>query len=398
MKERFPIYIDIPSINSIAENHFRNFEYIFKNRAVVYLDVSESDLVKFEEIYENTITSDISLYFNEIDVLPRPGKNVIEKLVKQENLISNEYNGCVFILDISRKRAKDLSNDYGVWVLSKEDIESDPDVECIILDRMLMDKEDVKPGDLFGSSSENGWIKLFDDRIKLFPPFNEIIIYDNFLKEYANEYAKVPPYSLKIVEGRKWKYTYIGLENLLLLFDAILPHTHLNPLKILIVLPKNLNNEHELKLENRIKAWIKEVKGLRNYEMFVSFLLIGNTMWKEYSKENHPLHPRVLYTNYFSIETEKGFKIFEPYPDSNIVRKDGDSKNSISVVSLFSAPRMLSNPIKANYNNKLKDIGEQLCNISLDIGLQKNNILGDNVSIESFSLFESIDFDFIKTP
>ena len=394
MKERFPIFIDIPSITSIAENHFRNFESIFKNRAVVYLDASESDIAKIETLTENTVTSDIALYFNEIDVSPRPGKNVIEKFIKQEKAISNEINGCVFILDISRKKARNLSNDYGVWVLSKEDIESDPDVECIILDEIRMDNEDVKPGEQFGSFSENGWIKLFDDRIKLFPPFNEIILYDNFLNEYVSEYAKVPPYFVKTANGRKWKYTYIGLENLLLLFDAILPNTHINPIKILIVLPKNHIVKHEQNLENRIEAWIGELKCLRNYDMFVSFLLIGNTKWKEDSKESHPLHPRVLYTNYFFIGTEKGFKIFEPYPYSNIVRKDGDSKNSISVASLFSTPRMLSNPIKTNYNSKLKDIGEQLRKKSLgDTTPQNNNLIGDNISIESFSLFDSIDFD-----
>ena len=396
MKERFSIYIDKPSIYIIAENHFRNFEFIFKNRAIVYIDASEYEIENFETITGNTVTNDLAFYFNEIDVLPHSGKKAFERFSCQDSSISDEFNGSIFILDISKERAKALSDASGIWIISKEEIEKDPDVECVILDRIKMDKEDVIPGEQYGSSSENGWLYLFGERKKLFPPYNEIIIYDNFLKEYANEYTKVPPYSTKKIGGREWNYVFIGLENLLLLFDAILPQTHNNPLKVLIVLPKNIEVNHENKLENRITIWIEEVKKLRNYTISVSFLLIGNTKtkWKENTKESHPLHPRVLYTNYFYIETEKGFKVFEPYPFSNIIRKDGDSKNSISIESFFSSPRMLSNPIKANFNNKFKDIGEELRNVSLeDISLQNNTLIGDVVSLESFSLLEGINLE-----
>ena len=53
---------------------------------------------------------------------------------------------------------------------------------------------------------------------------------------------------------------------------------------------------------------------------------------------------------------------------------------------------MKENPISSNYNDKLHDIGEQLMIVSDVIESYNNNIIGEKVSIDDFSLFNEIDF------
>ena len=48
---------------------------------------------------------------------------------------------------------------------------------------------------------------------------------------------------------------------------------------------------------------------------------------------------------------------------------------------------MRSNPLTANYNNKLKDIGEQFGDTT------NNTILGTELTQRSFSLFDGINFE-----
>ena len=343
--------------------------------------MTEEEIEEMELCSNHTNQNNIGLYFQKIDRTPFSGKSQFEAFYGNYNKLSELFRGCIFILDITKEKAKLLSNESGVWIISKDDI--DRDAECLVLDEIRMDKEDIIPQKDYCGSDKNGWKGLFDGREKLFPPFNEIIIYDNFIKEFASKYLN-PPYVRKILNGKRVPYTYIGLENLLLLFSAIFPTKH-SSLKILVVLPKYAQKDYEKRLEERINIWIEEVKSLRTYNIIVSCLLIGKANWQNDDKEIHPLHPRFLYTNYFSIETEKGFKFFEPYPDSNIARKDGDSKNSVSVISFFSNPKMRSNPLTANYNNKLKDIAEQFEDTN-------NTVLGAKITQESYTLFDGVSF------
>lgn len=394
MKERILIYIDKKSIYCISENHPKNFEYIFKNRAAVYLDMTQNELDELDNCDDCTNMDDLSFYFyNTIGVTPFSGKSVFDVFYSQKERISDDFNGCIFILDIPMDKAKSLREESGIWILSKDEIENDVEVENLVLDIIYMDREDVIPNTKYNGKDKNGWFGLFGPRLVHFPPFNEIIIYDNFIKEYVNSF-KAPPYITKNVNGEKVFYTYIGLENTLLLLNAILPVNHYNPIKIIISLPKEKKDDYEERLEKRLKIWIKEIKQLRQYEIKVSILLIGNKKWKEDNKECHPLHPRILYTNFFSIGTEKGFKFFYPYPFSNIVKEDGDSKNNISISSYFHSPKMLSNPIQANYNIKLKDIGKQIRNEkNNNLDSLNNSIIGDKININDFSLFKGINFD-----
>lgn len=381
MKERFPIFIDKESIYVIAEIDSRNFDCIFSQRATVFLNLTEEEIEEMESCSDHTNQHVLAEYFKQINVTPFSGRTQFETFYNSIDRLGDFFCGCIFILDdIEKEKAKLLSRVSGVWILSKDDI--DRDAECVVLDSISMDKEDIIPQREYGSSDKNGWKGLLNGREELFPSYNEIVIYDNFIKEFAPKYLKIPPYSRKNVAGRKIPYAYIGLENLLLLFSAIFPEQHSCSLKILVVLPKYTNVDYEKRLEERLKMWIEEVKCLRTYNIIVSCLLIGKVSWQTEKKEAHPLHPRVLYSNFFSIETEKGFKLFEPYPDSNIARTDGDSKNSVSIKSFFSTPKMRSNPLSSNYNIKLKDIYEQIQDIA------NNTILGDFLTIESFKLFD----------
>lgn len=392
MKERFPIFIDRESIYTIADMDSRNFDCLFNQRAEIYLNMTEKEIEDMESCLDHTNQNALGLYFSKLDVTPLSGKSQFEEFYSFKANLSELFSGCIFILDIASEKAKSLSNELGVWILSKDDI--DRDAECLVLNGVSMEDEDVIPQKEYVCLNKNGWTGLFEGREKLFPPYNEIIIYDNFIKEFARKYLETPPYKRKIVSGKRLPYTYIGLENLLSLFSAILPMQHRSSIKILIVLPKYIREDFEERLEQRIKIWIEEVKHLRSYNIIVSCLLIGNPNWQNEDKELHPLHPRILYTNYFSIKTEKGFKIFEPEPYSTIVRKDGDSKNSVSISSFFSKPQMRSNPLIANYNNKLKDLGEQLVASSPEKkAFHDNLIIGDAITLESFSLFEDLVFD-----
>jgi hypothetical protein len=54
---------------------------------------------------------------------------------------------------------------------------------------------------------------------------------------------------------------------------------------------------------------------------------------------------------------------------------------------------MKSNPISANYNNKLGEIGAQLNEVDSEDDLYKNTLLGDKICTESFSLFDEIEYN-----
>lgn len=389
MKTHFPIYIDRASIDSLVEINSRNLDCIFSKMAEIYIDMEDEEIDIMESCPDHTNSSDIGMFFRKLNITPRSGKSAFEKInIDNLNSFSN-FIGYILILDITKDKAHSISQETGVWILSKEEI--DNEAECFVLECIKMEDEDVVPNFEYKCSDKNGWKALFDDRMIFFPPFNEIVIYDNFIKEFNVKYKK-PPYPSK-KPNQSYGFEYIGLENLLILFNAILPKNHHFAIEILIALPKYTTTIYEERLENRIQCWIDEVKALRCYPINVSCLLIGNKNWREKDFESHPVHPRVLYTNYFFIKTEKGFKIFEAYPYSNIVREDGESNNSVSVSSYFSNPKMKSNPISANLNNKLSEIGAQLNEVDSENDLNKNTLLGDKICTESISLFDEIDFN-----
>lgn len=387
MKTIIPIYIDKESMLWIAENriHSRNFISIFKNRAQLFLDMTEEEIDDMDDISDYTNWNVISKYLSDdIMITPKSGKEVFINFYERYNSdkISDEFNGFVFIIDIPIEEAKILRENTGIWILSIKEV--DDEGEFLILEEgIYINKHTVTPGSKYNENSANGWVGLLKhSRINKLPPINEVIVYDNFLNDYYNYYKESPYGSKKKINYKTWFYTYIGLENLLLLFDTLFPQKHTNPLKVLIVAPKQ-NKDYEALFELRIKDWVDEIKRLRSYNIIVSCVLVAS----------HPVHPRVLYTNYFILETDKGFKIFEPIPFPTIVRKDGDSINAVSLQSLFFAPKSQDNPIKSNYNKYLKDIGEQLQNANNNNSNYQTNLhIGDEIDIESIALFEDIIF------
>lgn len=397
MRQRIPIYIDNDSMVWIANNNIysRNLEAIFRNRAELFLDLTEEEIDEMYDITDHTNCNVISIYLsNRVMVAPKAGKDKFEIFHTQYemNAISEEFNGYVFILNIPTKKAETLREKTGVWIMSLEEI--DDDCECFILEEgIYIPKKMVTPGEEYDEDPCNGWIGLLERRrINKLPPFNEVLVYDNYLNQYWSPYNK-DPYINKKINKRDWSYAYIGIENLLILFDAILPKVHTNPIKIVIVVPKQPKvvelsewRRREYLFEKRIIDWIDEVKNLRCYTILISCILIDN--------DNKPVHPRVLYTNYFYFETEKGFKIFDPYPFPYRVRKDGDSENGVKLLqSLFFAPKS-DNTIETGYNHELKYIGK-LLKKQPEKEQKDSDIIfkGDVIKTTSFSLFEGIDFE-----
>ncbi len=388
MKTSIPIYIDKESMLWIAENriHSRNFISIFKNRAQLFLDMTDEEIDDMDDISDYTNWNVVSKYLSDyIMITPKSGKEIFTCFYDRYNSdkISDEFSGYVFIIDIPVEKAKFLRENTGIWILSIKEV--DDEGEFLILEEgIYINKHTVTPGSKYSENSANGWVGLLKhSRINKLPPFNEVIVYDNFLNDYYNYYKESPYGRKKRLTHKTWFYTYIGLENLLLLFDTIFPQKHTNPLKVVIVAPKQ-DKDYEALFELRIKDWVDEIKRLRSYDIIVSCVLVAS----------HPVHPRVLYTNYFILETDKGFKIFEPIPFPTIVRKDGGSINAVSMQSLFFAPKSQDNPIKSNYNKYLEDIGKQLQNANYDDSNYHTNLhIGDEIGIESFALFEDITFE-----
>lgn len=180
-----------------------------------------------------------------------------------------DHPRAIFLLNIKTEDIKKISKSFGVLVMNEESL--DDSILCAFDSKTILKSENL------GSSIIDGWSKFLN---RDYPPFNSLVISDNYLFENGN--------------GGK------GFDNISVILELLLPSElssdfHL----ILLVSEPNKHSENEkwyndlfLRLENGLIS-------LKRPYSIVFEMVFSDT-----------IHPRVIISNYFRIKLEVGFSLF----------------------------------------------------------------------------------------
>lgn len=275
----------------------RDLKAIIRNRAEVYLLVSESDLKRVWDDNEHPLRKSCDGFD-----IPRPkAYPEYERIFKNPALCYQIDPFAIWFLNIDQSMIDRFRDSFGLWVWDASTIK---DNSLYIHHKKEYEKDDVIEG-----SSSNGWKNYLEDanpKVKL-PPFNSIVINDRHLINNTNEKSAI-------------KRGFYGLNNLVNLLDAFLPDRLSIPFQICIYCqhPKLSSSEtHKI-----IQEFRKKVAALRsNYSIDIDFLY-------DVSK-----HKRTFHSNYFLFDLDRGYNAFYDYD-----RKKLNGENEFCLESYFNDP------------------------------------------------------------
>lgn len=308
MFEKPVIYSDIEVLKSLAQGYLDrimdpggvqkpDFIASLLHHSYLFINCSDDELDALLESVGTDKPDEFGTFCDAFDIGPMTNEIVFDAIAVDERQIVNQ-SGSLFFLNRTKAETKRLREEYGVWVLNGEEITEDVFKFTYNND---YDPNEKRP------PCDNGWTEELKGIC--FPVCNSIVISDDYL-----------------VSNRK-DDMYIGLCNLTMLFDAILPKSNLLKVPFYISVftnpnPKDKNPKDEVMI-SRIKDWIdNEVKPLRDYQIVVEVVFTKKA-----------LHDRRLLTLHYSIDPDKGFHVF--LPQSNCIYKDGNDINKVRVESYY---------------------------------------------------------------
>lgn len=267
------IYVSRNALEEVAvfNDIYPNLHHIFKTHATLCVDMTNEEL---DNALEN-VESDLSQFCLKNDIGLIALHPYFEALTEEQSLIIEKPRS-LFFLDISKEKADELSEKYGVIVQSDTNI-NDKALQFIF--RKGVEKGEVIKG------TNNGWQNLFKDLT--FPPSNSLVISDNYLLQNEE------------------KGKLIGFENLKLLLNAILPLKLEATFHLFIItpMPQRISPEKANQLNGMLKAYLHTI---RNYDFQLEFVF-SNT-----------IHPRKIISNYYVVVCDKGFQLFHPIRTNKI--------------------------------------------------------------------------------
>ena len=279
------IYLSKNALEEVAvyNDIYPNLHTIFKSHAILCVDMTDEEL----DIALDDIEGDISQFCLKNNIETYPLHSYFHSLSEDQSQIVHKPRS-MFLLDISSAEAKYLTKNYGIIVQSKDSID---DKVLQLSFRKGVDKGTTIQG------TSNGWQNLFEG-LK-FPPFNSLIISDNYLLQNESH-------------GRN-----VGFENLKLLLDTLLPETLGTTFHLFIItpMPKKISPKKADCLNGMLKAYLQTI---RDYNFQVEFVF-SNT-----------IHSRKIISNYFVIVCDKGFQLFHPIRTNEIY-----DNNEICVTSIL---------------------------------------------------------------
>lgn len=246
----------------LFEELYPHLNIITKRHAVIYLDITEKE---FDEQLDNP-DSEIGL-LSRYDVEIRPAKTFFEKIKQDKGILLNKARA-VYILNISKEEAEELTNEYGTIVISQNYINDN--IFQLSFKKQVEDEESFR-------EETNGWRSILS-RLHL-PPSNSLIITDNYL--------------LNNIENEQ----LIGIENLKMLLNELLPGNLSTSFQILIMthMPAHINAKRANRINGELKAYLNSI---RPYEINLEFVF------------DKTIHPRKIISNYYVLTCDKGFQLF----------------------------------------------------------------------------------------
>lgn len=253
--------IDIETI-LLEEEKFQNLSHILKKCSTIFVNLNNTEI--------DDLLSEITtlLEYAPIDLEILPGVEFFKSLDGDYSQLL-EKPRAIFILDIPTDKANELSIKYGTIILSSHNIN-----DTVF---QLSFYRQLEKGNLI-KGKNNGWESLLHQIS--FPPFNSLVITDNYLFNHCRQ------------------NTNVGYENLTMMLNAILPANLETSFHLLIIAQMaKMSDNYSNSLCGKLKSYLKTI---RDYNFIVEIAF------------TETLHPRKAISNYFVITCDKGFNLFDP--------------------------------------------------------------------------------------
>jgi hypothetical protein len=325
------IYSDILPFETVVlyPEKYPNWFKIFSEHCNVFINMTDKD-------YElEKLSNPILIEFIKLNTgrEPIPLKYHFDNVYADSATVVSTPRA-VYFLDISRKAADEIQQNFGILIQSIEAI--DDDVLRNTFYRNLPSNN---------SCNENGrigWQLLLENKL---PPLNTIVISDNYL--FANE------------DGNR------GLKNVIQLINSLLPESLNTDFNILLIA-----QEHKIKDVAWCNKMTDDIKSeINNFNK--PYNIIFEIVFAE------TIHKRIAISNYFTITPDKGFAIFKT-EDLQTIHEDTE----IQIDRVFH--RINKNEGDTEYlnaENSLEDIKQICLSVAQYISNRPNDknyrILGD---------------------
>lgn len=286
--DKIIIFLDITALESLVFgfDDYPNLFAIIKRFAILWIDYTEDELKDFMNKPDDPLTKFI--YHNNIELVAK--KESFTKISENSEYLLN-YPRSISLLNIDSDEASRLTKQLGLIVQSRKAID-DKILELEYPDGYIKGEQIV--------GQDKGWLNIFKTHSINLPPSNALVLTDSHLFNNTKR-------------NTLGHYVNIGLENLINLLNVILPESCKVQFHILVLSEKN--NKYNPSII--YKKLSEELKRLRNYEILLEMV---------FADKKHQIHKRVLYSNYYSLICDKGFKLFDPdfvsiYDDNDILLK-----------------------------------------------------------------------------
>jgi hypothetical protein len=337
----FNVYTEMEAFEQIVlfPEKTPNWSKILNYHAQVFLNLSDDELDA--EMKQGTTVFEYTLANGGREPI---ALNDYFELIYDEPLQVIEKPRSAFILRLSPKEATEWQSRFGALVLSQSNI-----------DDLALTKRFRK--NLRGNETVSGdWRAVFSLGL---PPINSLVVSDGHL--FDND------------DGNR------GTQNFIRLIELALPQSLDCDFHLLLITP-----EHKLKGTDWGDQKVEELKG-KILALERPYTIVFEVVFSE------TIHPRLAFSNYFNLTTEKGFAIFKTdnpsivhentridmsYAFSLVNPEEGDTEYSTATVwlkDISAKAKSVAQYLKNRPNDKNKRI---LGDCNMDKSL-KNRLLGD---------------------
>ena len=257
-------------LNSTSFSKGKTLKYIFQNLAEIVLIMDEEDL---EKDWKN-MESKLRKLFDSFDLERPTAISALKKIYKNPAFCVEFDPFALWVLNKAENEINNLKECLGVWALHPNSITDD----CfeVRLPKRYTNNSVIK------GKKNNGWGNYLALLEKELPPMNGIVINDRYLLSNVHwEDGKV--------------CGFYGLDNLVCLFDELLPKNLKIPFHILILCK---HPDKEIDCSDFLNEFMEKVQRLRGYDIKIIFVY------------DESFHHRDLLTNYFNLKADKGFNAF----------------------------------------------------------------------------------------
>jgi hypothetical protein len=319
----FTIYSDKDIFENIisSPSDYPNWNKIINNHSAVCLDVNEVDLDTELDNPDSILFLFIQANAREIDLIPL--NNYFQKIYSYpETVIENPT--AAYFLNLTDNETFKLREETGMIINNAFKID----------DNILFEKVNLEW--LADEEINNNWNSILNPFNNF--PSNSLIINDRNL--FTNE------------ESVKGTIKNIGIDNLIRIFDNLLPHNLKTDYHILILSEQKADIRNKSKCDYISNDLNDKIKELRNYnfQIEIVYYYSGTNFFRN-------THNRRIYSNYKYGKSENGFASFK-IRNSNYTRND-DSFILLSFFNNISSIQDTITNLKAHQNgiSRYKELG-----------------------------------------